>query len=59
MRESKSIKELEDRLACLNADLYQTCGSMSVTSLERLCRRIHLIEIKIYSFRVSNNGKKQ
>ena len=38
---------LEDRLACLYIDLYQCCGVMSVSSMEDLCRRIHITELKI------------
>ena len=53
------MKDLEMQLVCLNADLYQCCGSMPLTSLERLCRRIHLIELKIYSFKGGKNGNKK
>ena len=58
-RERESLKELEARLACLNADLYQMSGTMSVTSLESLCRKINLIQFKIYSFKGGRHGKKE
>lgn len=45
---------LEDRLACLYIDLYQCCGVMSVSSMEDLCRKIHITELKICQF----NGNK-
>lgn len=49
LKERESIEELEDRLACLMAELYQMCGSMTVGSLESLCRRIHIIQFKLKS----------
>lgn len=57
MRERATLDELRGRLACLRADLYQMCGQMPVASLERLCRRIHTIEFKIYSFKGGRYGK--
>lgn len=57
--EKVTIRDLEDQLACLNADLYQTCGTMSVQSLERLCRKINLIRFKIYSFKGGRYGNKK
>lgn len=57
--ERYTLKDLEMQLVCLNADLYQCCGSMPLTSLERLCRKIHLIELKIYSFKGGKHGKRK
>lgn len=51
MRERYSLDELEAQLACLNADLYQSCGTMTVTSLESLCRKINIIRSRINSFK--------
>lgn len=53
-----SLRDLEQRLACLRADLYQTCGTMTVASLESLCRKINVIGLRIYSFKGGNNGKR-
>lgn len=50
-RERESIWDLEARLASMNAELYQNGGSMPVTALESLCRRINLIRLKICSFK--------
>lgn len=51
MLSEKTKKELERRRSSLRADLYQLCGQMTVHSLESLCRKIHAIEWKIYSFK--------
>ena len=51
MLSEKTKKELERRRSSLYADLYQLCGQMTVHSLENLCRKIHAIEWKIYSFK--------
>ena len=52
--------DLEARLASMNAELYQNGGSMPVSALESLCRRINLIKLKIYSFKGdSKYGKKK
>ena len=56
-RERYTVNELEAQLTCLTADLYQHCGTMPVAPLERLCRRIHLIELRIYSFKGGKYGK--
>ncbi len=59
-RERESILDLEARLASMNAELYQNGGSMPVSALESLCRRINLIKLKIYSFKGdSKYGKKK
>lgn len=56
-RERATLDELRHRLAHLHADLYQGCGSMPVASLESLCRKINVIELKIYSFKGGRYGK--
>ncbi len=60
-RERYTVEDLEIQLACLNADLCQSCGSMTVTSLESLCRRINIIRIRINSFKggLSNGNKRR
>lgn len=50
-KERATQRELEDRLACLYVSLYQSCGTMPIGSLENLCRKIHVIELRIYSFK--------
>lgn len=50
-RERATLDELRHRLAHLHAHLYQGCGTMPVASLESLCRKINVIELKIYSFK--------
>lgn len=50
-REEKLKSQYEAERACLYAELYQRAATMDVHSLERLCRRIHGIEIKMRSFR--------
>jgi hypothetical protein len=58
--ERYTLKDLEIRLACLRTELYQCCGSMPLASMESLCRKIHLIGLKIYSFKGGNkNGKRE
>lgn len=51
MRRAKSRKELELMRSILYADLYQLCGQMTVRQLENTCRKIHLIDMKIHSFK--------
>lgn len=57
-QERATLDDLRGRLASLNADLYQGCASMSVAAFEGLCRRIHMIELKIHSFNVGRYGDK-
>lgn len=59
MKLSRSQQELEGQRNCLYADLYQRAATMDVHSLERLCRRVHSIEIKIRSFRGGIYGNKE
>lgn len=59
LREGESIIELKERLVCLYADLYQMCGHMPLHSFESLCRKIHGIEIKLYSFKGGRYGNKE
>ena len=56
-READTLNELKGRQACLHADLYQQCGSLTVTALERLCRKINVIGLRIYSFKGGRHGK--
>lgn len=58
LREGESIEDLEAQLAWLYADLYQMGWSVSLRSFENLCRKIHIIEFKIYSFKGGRYGKK-
>ena len=51
MLSDKSKRELHGRRSCLYADLYQTCGSLDLHSLESLCRRLHIIDIKLYAIK--------
>lgn len=55
----KALKELKAQRSSLMADLYQTCGQMTVRSLEALCRKIHCIELKIHSFKGGIHGNNQ
>lgn len=50
-KQRESLMELENRLQCLYVALYQTCGTMPLSLLENLCRRIHMIESRINSFK--------
>lgn len=59
LREGESLNDLKAELACLNADLYQMCGTMPLHAFESLCRKIHLIELKIYSFKGGKYGNKK
>ena len=56
LREGESIIELKERLVCLYADLYQMCGHMPLAAFESLCRKIHGIEYKLYSFKGGRYG---
>lgn len=51
LKEERAKKDLEGLRSGLYAELYQRAASMSVRSLEVLCRKIHSIEIKIHSFK--------
>ena len=44
-------KDMEVQRNCLYAEIYQSAATMDVRSLERLCRRVHSIEIRIHSFK--------
>lgn len=57
MREERAKRELEARRASLYADLYQRAGMMGVSSVESLCRKMHIIELKIQSFKGGIYGK--
>lgn len=58
MKEQRSKGEYEVQRACLYAELYQRGASMDLHSFERLCRRIHLVELKIYRLNGGLYGKK-
>lgn len=57
-REDLDIDYIKDQLACANADLYQGCGTMPLSSLESLCRKINLFRLKLYSFKGGRYGKR-
>jgi len=50
LREGESLIKLRLQLACLYSDLYQMAAHMPLAALESLCRKIHGIEHKLYSF---------
>lgn len=50
--------DMEMQRACLYIELRHRAATMDLHSLERLCRRIHGIEIKIRSFRGGIYGNK-
>lgn len=54
-----TLKELSLRHQCLQADIYQRAATISLHSLESLCRRLHIIELKIYSSRGGIHGKEE
>ena len=47
IRLGKDIKKLEAERQEIQAELYQTAGTMSLQRLERLTRRLHIIITKI------------
>lgn len=51
--------DLRVRLACLREELRREACQMDVHSLERLCRRINVLEIKMHSFKGGLYGKEQ
>lgn len=58
-REDHDMDYYRDQLACANADLYQGCGTMPITALESLCRRINLYRHKIITFEGGRYGKRK
>lgn len=58
-REELDIDKLKERLACLYAELYLGCATMSVATFEHLCRKINVIRFKINSFKGGRYGKKK
>lgn len=48
MKEQTSKREYEAQRAALYAELYQFGVSMELHSFERLCRKIHGVELKIH-----------
>ena len=59
MRTDVARRELEARCSSLQSELYQRGATMSLTSLEILCRRLHLTELKLHSFKGINYGKEK
>lgn len=51
LKEEVARRELIALRSGLFVDLYQRAGSMAVNSVESLSRRIHVIDLKIYSFK--------
>lgn len=51
LRTEETRLDMEAQRSCLYAELSQRAATMDVCSLERLCRRIHSIEIKMHSFK--------
>ena len=51
MRPEKTIMHLDALKRSLYISLYQACVSSSVEHMEEICRRIHMIEIRMMSFR--------
>ena len=58
-RKDHDIGYYRDRLACAYADIYQGCGTMPVTALESLCRKVNLYRYKIYSFKGGRYGNRK
>lgn len=58
LRTTDTIQDLEVQYLCLYAELRQQAATMDLHSLERLCRRIHALEIKKRSFRGGIYGDK-
>lgn len=59
MQLKESPQELRNQLASLYIDLIQIVGSVPVQTLETLCRKIHGIEFKLYSFKGGRYGKRK
>ena len=58
MRKSATtLPELKKRVVSLRADLYQRCAAMSVASVESLCRKLHVAEMMILSFKGGKYGE--
>lgn len=57
-RIEQTCYDMELRRKCLYAELYQMAAKMDIHSLERLCRRIHGLEIKMHSFKGGLYGKR-
>ena len=48
MKEQCTKREYEAQRACLYAELYQCGATMVIQSFERLCRKIHGVDLKIH-----------
>lgn len=55
MKEYQSKKEYDAQRVFLFAELYQYGKNMSVKDFERVCRKLHCAELKIYRLK---GGKK-
>lgn len=51
LKAKTTLKELSLRQQSLQADIYQRAATISLHSLESLCRRLHTIELKIHSYK--------
>lgn len=51
LKEEIAKAEYGAQRASLYAELYHKAASLDIHSLERLCRRLHIIEIRIHSFK--------
>ena len=51
MKEERTRQKLEAERCLLYLDLYGSVTVMDLHSMERLVRRIHIIELKIHSFK--------
>ncbi len=59
MQLKESPQELRNQLTGLYVDLVQVVGSVPVQTMEALCRKIHGIEFKLYSFKGGRYGKRK
>lgn len=51
LKEERARRELEAQRYCLYEELRRMAATMDLHSLERLCRQINVIMIKIHSFK--------
>lgn len=58
MKEQRTKRELGAQRACLYAELYQCGATMDIRSFERLCRKIHGVELKIHRLKGGLYGEK-
>lgn len=53
------MDDYRERLASAEADLYQGAGTMPLSALESLCRRISTYKLKLGIFKGSKDGNKK